>query len=458
MCVAESRIPAFMPAGVRFWERGEEEKKKNQKPTFHLHNLRIVEFVFKINPNMQKYRYPKEFIRAIPKSDLHVHLDGSLRLKTLIELAKDQKIELPSYTEEGLKEKVFKESYKDLSDYLCGFKYTCAVLRDAQALERVAYELAIDNFEEGVRYIEPRFAPQLNAHRKLSVDEVLISVNKGLTRAKKEINQRPAIRSKKEPPFEYGIIGCAMRKFDERFSEYYRDFIKMHCHTPLRKLYPVAALEAVRAFVDLRDQKGIPIVGFDIAGEEKGYPAEDYLESFQFAHERFMKKTVHAGEAYGPPSIFQAIADCHTDRIGHGTYLFEHQLINGLGAKEGKRYTEELTQYIADQRITIEVCLTSNMQTVPTIKKLKDHPFQKMLEHKLSVTLCTDNRLVSHTTVCDEIEKALDAFVIPPDHLKDIIIYGFKRSFMALPYASKREYVRELIEYYEAMEKRFGVG
>ncbi len=406
----------------------------------------------------KKYRYPKAFIRAIPKSDLHVHLDGSLRLRTLIELAKDQKVELPAYTEEGLGEKVFKKSYKDLNEYLRGFKYTCAVLRDAEALERVAYELAIDNFEEGVRYIEPRFAPQLNAHKKLTVDEVMIAVNNGLARAKKEINQRPEIRSKKEPPFEYGIIGCAMRKFDERFSEYYRDFIKMHCHTPVRELYPAAALEAVHTFIDLRDQKGIPIVGFDIAGEEKGFPAEDYLESFQFAHKRFLKKTVHAGEAYGPPSIFQAIADCHTDRIGHGTHLFAHHLIEGMNEEGQKRYTEELTQYIADQRITIEVCLTSNMQTVPTIKKLEDHPFQKMLDHMLSVTLCTDNRLVSHTTVCNEIEIALGAFTIPPDHLKDIIIYGFKRSFMALPYARKREYVRELIEYYEKMEREFSIA
>ncbi|MBI4125227.1 MAG: adenosine deaminase family protein, partial [Deltaproteobacteria bacterium] len=324
--------------------------------------------------------------------------------------------------------------------------------------ERAAYELALDNFAEGVRYIEPRFAPQLNAHKTLSIEEVMLSVNKGLARAKKEINQRPEIKSKKEPPFEYGIIGCAMRKFDERFSQYYADFIRMHSHTPPRELYPVAALEVVRALVALRDEQGIPVVGFDIAGEEKGFPAEDYLEAFQFAHKRFLKKTVHAGEAYGPPSIFQAITDCHADRIGHGTHLFEHHLIEGMPEDEQKRYTEELAQYIADRRITIEVCLTSNLQTIPTLKKLQAHPLAEMLAHKMSVTLCTDNRLVSHTTVCNEIEQALAAFPISPDHLKDIIIYGFKRSFMALPYARKREYVRQLIEYYEACEKEFNIA
>lgn len=403
----------------------------------------------------KQYHYPKEFIRAIPKSDLHVHLDGSLRLKTLIELAKEQKVEMPSYTEAGLREKVFKESYKDLSEYLHGFKYTCAVLRDAEALERVSYELAIDNFEEGVRYIEPRFAPQLNAHRKLTLEEVVFGVNKGLERAKKEINQRPAVRSGKEPPFEYGIIGCAMRKFDERFSEYYQDFIHLHTHTPPLELYPMASLEVVRALVALRDDRGVPIVGFDIAGEEKGYPVEAHYEAFQFAHEHFLKKTVHAGEAYGPPSIFQAIADCHADRIGHGTHLFEHHLIEGMSEAEQKHYTEDLAQYIADRRITIEVCLTSNLQTIPTLKKLEDHPLKKMLDHRMSVTLCTDNRLVSHTTVCGEIEKALESCSIPPDQLKDIIIYGFKRSFMSLPYAEKRDYVRQLIDYYEACEREF---
>lgn len=403
------------------------------------------------------FHYSKEFIQAIPKSDLHVHLDGSLRLKTLIELSKEQKRELPSFTEEGLKAKVFKGHYADLSEYLHGFKYTCAVLRNPEALERVAYELALDNFAEGVRYIEPRFAPQLNAHKTLSIEEVVVSVNRGLARAKQEINQRPEIRSRQEPPFEYGIIGCAMRKFGERFSEYYADLIRMHGHTPLQELYPVAALEVVRALVALRDDQGIPVVGFDIAGEEKGFPAEDYLESFQFAHKHFLKKTVHAGEAYGPPSIFQAITDCHADRIGHGTHLFEHHLIEGLPEAEQKRYTEELAQYIADRRITIEICLTSNLQTIPTLTKLQAHPLAEMLRHKMSVTLCTDNRLVSHTTVCNEIEQALAAFAIPPDHLKDIIIYGFKRSFMALPYAQKREYVRHLIDYYEACEKEFNI-
>jgi len=402
-------------------------------------------------------KYPKAFIQAIPKSDLHVHLDGSMRLSTLIDLSKQQKKELPSFTEEGLKEMVFKDDYADLGEYLHGFKYTCAILREKEALERVSYELAIDNFEEGVRYIEPRFAPQLNANKNLSIREVMQSVHKGLERAKNEINRRPEIQSKKEPPFEYGIIGCAMRKFDERFSDYYVDFIKMHQHTPLKDLYPVASLEVARALVAIRDNDGVPIVGFDLAGEEKGYPAVDHIDAYDYAHKHFLKRTVHAGEAYGPSSIFQAITDCHADRIGHGTYLFADYLIEGVDEKTRIRYTEDLAQFIADQRITIEVCLTCNLQTIPTIKTLKDHPLGKMLDHRLSISLCTDNRLISHTTVCNEIRLAVENFDISPGHLKDIIIYGFKRSFMALPYAEKRDYVRQLIEYYEAVEKEFKI-
>lgn len=407
---------------------------------------------------MAKSSYSKEFIRAIPKSDIHVHLDGSLRLKTLIDLCRQQKVTLPSYTEEGLNELVFKENYNNLTEYLHGFKYTCAVLRDPESLERVAYELAIDNFEEGVRYMEPRFAPQLNAHPKFSIEEVVQSVAHGLERAKKEIRERPEVKSKREPPFEYGIIGCAMRKFDERFSEYYKDFIQMHRHTPIEELYPVASLEIVRALVYLRDEKWLPIVGFDLAGEEKGYPAGDHLEAYHYAHKHFLKKTVHAGEAYGPPSIFQAITDCHADRIGHGTHLFAYEDIEGnIPVAKKKRITEELAQYIADQRVTIEVCLTSNLQTIPRYKKMKDHPLGKMLEHQLSLSLCTDNRLVSHTTVSNEIEKAVTHFDVSPEHLKDIIIYGFKRSFLGLPYAEKRNYVRQIIDYYETVEKKFNV-
>jgi len=137
--------------------------------------------------------YSSEFLRAIPKTDLHVHLDGSMRLKTLIDIAREQKIKLPSFTEEGLKELLFKERYKDLIEYLQGFRYTTAVMQTPEALERIAYEFALDNFAEGVRYIEPRFAPQQHANASMTVDDVLVCVHRGLERAKKELNGRTEI-------------------------------------------------------------------------------------------------------------------------------------------------------------------------------------------------------------------------------------------------------------------------
>ncbi len=394
-----------------------------------------------------------EFLKKIPKTDLHVHLDGSLRLKSLIELAKTYQVTLPSYTEEGLQKLVFKERYADLGEYLQGFAYTCAVMRHPEALERVAYELALDCFAEGVRYIEPRFDPQLFASEAMSIEEAMLAVNRGLERAKKEINQQEAIRTGLEPGFGYGLIGCAMRKFAGVFSPYYQKFVSIHAYTPPAQLYPIASLELARALVDIRDKKGIPIVGFDLAGEEKGWPAAAHRRAFEFAHQHFLNKTIHAGEAYGPASIFQAINLCHAQRIGHGTHLFASDLVEHLETKdERENYTRDLIEFIADQRITIEVCLTSNLQTIPEIKNLESHPFKRMLQERLSVTLCTDNRLVSHTTVTQEMEKAVQAFQITPKQLKDIVSYGFKRSFMPLPYTQKRAYVRQVMDYYDKLE------
>jgi len=402
-------------------------------------------------------KYSREFLTAIPKSDVHVHLDGSLRVPTLIELAKEQNIKLPSYTEEGLNETLFKKNYADLAEYLLGFQYTAAIMQTPEALERVAYEFAFDNFAEGVRYVEPRFAPQQHANAGLTPDDVIISVNAGLEKAKKEINSRPEIVNGSEPPFDYGIICCALRMFTEDFPGQYNRYVEMHPHMPKDELYGLAALDLVEIMIFVRNEKGIPIVGFDLAGAEKGYPAEDYKKAYDLAHKNFFKKTVHAGEAYGPESIFQAITDCHADRLGHGTHIFDTSAVNLPTEKERAEYVEELWQYVADSRITVEVCLTSNLQTMPKMKSIKEHPIAKMLDKRLSFTFCTDNRLVSHTTVTDEIELAVNNFEISPRKLKDLIIYGFKRSFYYPGYLKKRKYVRGIIDYYEKMEKKFKI-
>ncbi len=401
------------------------------------------------NPNAQQLL--KNLITRIPKTDLHLHLDGSIRLDTIAELGKRAGIELPSYTAEGLEELVFKEKYQNLEEYLTTFGYSCAVMQEPEYLERIAYELAQDNQREGVRYIEVRFAPQLHINARMTMETVLESINKGLLRAQQEFNQRPEVRDGSEPPFYYGIIVCAMRSFNEHFSAYYADFVTAHTYSDMKSIRKMASFELAQGAVKIRDDLGIPIVGFDLAGAEKGFPPRDHWRAFQYAHEHFMAKTVHAGEAYGATSIFQAITDLHADRIGHGYYLFDMEKIQDHSIQDKARYIEELCEYIAEHRITLEVCLTSNLQTNPALESLIDHALKHMLAGDMSITLCTDNRTVSKTSVTNEILLALEHFHIPAKQMKDMLIYGFKRCFFPDTYTNKRKYVRQCIDYYERL-------
>lgn len=399
------------------------------------------------------------FLRAVPKTDLHVHLDGSLRLDSLISLARTHHVVLPSYEEAGLRELVFKPTYKNLGEYLRGFTYMTGVLQTAEALQQASYELAQDNQEEGVRYLEVRFAPQLHSHAQLDALSVLQAVDAGLRRARDQFNAREEVKGAKEPPFEYGIICCAMRMFHAGFSRYFRHLLEVHRFAPPKEVFRLASLELARVAVVARDEYGLPIVGFDLAGEEAGYPAGDHNDAFNLAHKHFLKKTVHAGEAYGPESIFQAITELHAERIGHGTYLLEPDAITDPGITDKDQYVQQIGQFIADRRITLEVCLTSNLQTNPHMKSLSDHTFNKLRKHRLSTTICTDNRTVSDTTVTRELRRAIEAVDMDRRELRSIIIYGFKRSFFPGSYLRKRSYVRQVIDYYAEVEKaHFGAA
>ncbi|MCX7817695.1 MAG: adenosine deaminase family protein [Kiritimatiellae bacterium] len=387
-----------------------------------------------------------EWLQRIPKTDLHVHLDGSLRIPTLVELARASGVALPSETEEGLRALVFKDHYANLTEYLRGFAYTTAVLRTPEHLERVAFELAEDNLAEGVRYIEVRFAPQLHYHADLHMRDVLAAVNRGLARAAQRHNQSEAVRSGADLPFHYGIIVCALRAFTRQYGPYFAALLDLLGAAPRKEVFSIASLEVVRTAVAIRDRDGLPIVGFDLAGEEAGYPAQDHREAYQYAHRWFLRKTVHAGEAYGPESIFQAITDCHANRIGHGTFLFAADMVRGPGIADAARYVEQLAEYIASQRITIEVCLTSNLQTTPSIRSVAEHPVRLMIERGLSVTICTDNRLVSHTTVTRELERLTAGVPLSARQFRNVIVAGFKGAFMPLRYVEKRAYVHQVIE------------
>ncbi|MFQ5749794.1 MAG: adenosine deaminase, partial [Planctomycetota bacterium] len=397
-------------------------------------------------------------IRELPKSDLHLHLDGSLRLETLIELAAERGVRLPSETPEGLQETVFKARYASLSEYLEGFRYTCAVLQDREALERSSYELCRDCQEEGVFYLEIRFAPQLHTHEGFGIPAVLAAVSRGIERAEKEFGARPEVREGGLPPFRAGIIVCALRCFAPAFSRTYADMFHSFADLPRQKIFGLASEALVRASVRARDERGLPVVGVDLAGQEKGFPAEDHRRAYQLAHAAFLGKTVHAGEDYGPESIFQAITECHADRIGHGTWLFSAERIQSTRIQAPQAYVDRLVQYVADRRITLEVCLTSNLQTLPVLGSLGNHPFQKMRKNRLSATFCTDNRLVSRTTATREVEQAVRVFGLGPKELADLLVYGFKRAFYPGPYLEKRAFVRRILDHRNEVLGRYGVG
>ena len=312
----------------------------------------------------------------------------------------------------------------------------------------------MDNIAENVRYIEVRYAPQLHVRPGFTVEEVIESVNRGLARAQQEHNRSSAVREGGDIPFHYGIITCAMRFFNRHMSAYYAQLFDVMPHAPAEEVMSVASLEMARSAAALAHQKGIPVVGFDLAGAEAGFPAIDHKEAYQYAHVHFLKKTVHAGEAYGPESIFQAITECHADRLGHGTWLFGADKITDPNIKDPDYYVKCLVDYIATRRITLEVCPTSNLQTIPAIASVADHPLRKMLDANLSVSINTDNRLVSRTSVTRELELVCSQLPVTPAKLRNIILAGFKGSFFG-PYGEKRALVRQVINRYDALEKQY---
>jgi adenosine deaminase len=390
----------------------------------------------------------EKIIKKIPKNDLHVHIDGSIRPETIIDIAKKENLDLPSFSVDGLNETLFKNQYRNLEEYLSTFSYSCAVMQKPEYLEQIAYELAIDNQNEGVRYLEARFAPQLHINEYMNMETVLMAVNKGLEKAQSEFNNRSVITNGGEPPFYYGIIVCAMRNLGN-WSSYYENFLKSFTFSDDHIVSRLASLELVKGALKIRDKTGIPIAGLDLAGAEMGYPAANHWEAFQCAHEGFLPKTVHAGEAYGPESIFQAITDLHADRIGHGYFLFDASKIRDKEIVDKEKYIENLSQFIAGRRITIEVCLTSNLQTNQSIDDIKNHSFGKMVQKNICTVFCTDNRTVSKTNATREIMLAINNFPLSAKSLRDCITYGFKRSFFPGDYSEKRKYVRKCLDYYD---------
>jgi adenosine deaminase len=320
---------------------------------------------------------PRELLKDIPKTDLHVHLDGSLRLNTLLDLAKKQKITLPSSNQDNLTKLVKSGKHcHNLVEYLQGFDITLSVMQEPQALYRIAYELAEDAAEENVWYMEVRFSPILHIQRGLKLTTIVDAVLEGLQEAERKFN------------IKTGIIICGMRNIN-----------------------PETSLKLAELAVFYKN-KGV--VGFDLAGQEENYPAKDHKEAFFLIRKNNINTTAHAGEAYGPESIHQALHDCGAHRIGHGTRLYE----------DG-----DLLNYVNDHRIPLEICLTSNVQT-GAAKSFETHPFRFYYDYGLRVTINTDNRLVSDTTLTDELYRVAKHHNLNMDDLKSIILDGFKSAFL----------------------------
>lgn len=344
----------------------------------------------------------EDIIRLAPKVMLHDHLDGGLRPKTIIELAKEIKYDkLPSLDAGELADWFHQGANKgNLIEYLMGFEHTTAVMQTKEALKRVAYEMMEDMKNDGVCYIETRFAPVFHAAKGLHHDEIVEAVLEGLEKGKKDFN------------VGYGLILCGMRNMEN-------------------------TLEIAELAVNFRKQG---VVGFDLAGEEGGYPPKRHIDAFQFIQRANFNITVHAGEAFGKESIWQAIQWCGAHRIGHGTRILEDLVVDKEGNILG---FGELAQFILDKRIPIEVCLLSNVHT-GAIDKIENHPFGKLYKNKFRVTINTDDRLMSDTTLTKEFVTANEVFGLNLEDVEKITINAMKSAF--IPYNERLYYIYSIIK------------
>jgi adenosine deaminase len=343
-----------------------------------------------------------DVIRGVPKVQLHDHLDGGLRPSTIIELAKEINYKkLPTQDPEELANWFHRGANKgNLVEYLQGFEHTCAVMQTKESLERTAYEMMEDMKEDGVCYVETRFAPILHLEKGLHYDDVMKAVITGLERGEKDFG------------VGYGLIVCALRNMQ-------------------------SSLELAELAVNYRNNG---VVGFDLAGEEGGYPPKKHLDAFHFIQKQNFNITIHAGEAFGKESIWQAIQWCGAHRIGHATRLIEDMTFDRDKNIVGRG---ELAQYILDKRIPLEICLLSNVHT-GAIDKLENHPFIHLYKEKFRVFLNTDDRLMSDTTLTNEYMTATEMFDITLDDIEKLNLNAMKSSF--LPHDERLDYIYNTIK------------
>jgi len=346
-------------------------------------------------------KFDRELLQSLPKVLLHEHLDGVLRPGTVIELAASAGYrDLPTNNPEALGRWFHQGANQgSLAKYLEGFKHTIAVMQTEEALERVAYEQAEDLSRDGIVYYETRFAPLFHTKKGLTHQQVVAAVLKGMARGRQDFG------------LQSGLIICAMRNMN-------------------------VSLEMAELAVDFRSRG---VVGFDLAGEEGGFPPKKHVDAFHYIQRENFNITIHAGEGFGKESIWQAIQYCGAHRIGHGTRLIDDIAVaDGRAVKLG-----DLAQYVLDKRIPLEVCLLSNVHTGAT-PSLAEHPFKILYQEKFRVTLNTDNRLMSDTNMTGEFEAAAQTFGLGLDDFEKITINAMKSAF--LPYGQRCDLIYKMIK------------
>lgn len=329
-----------------------------------------------------------DVIRRMPKVLLHDHLDGGLRPATVVELAEKEGVELPTRDPQGVADWFYRGASRgNLGLYLEGFAVTIGCLQTAEALERVACEAIEDVARDGVVYLEIRFAPFFHTQKGLPLEGVMEAVLAGLARGKAKTG------------VEYGLIVCGMRNMS-----------------------PELSLEMAELAVNFRDRGA---VGFDLAGDEAGHPPKRHLEAFQYCQRKNFNLTIHAGEAFGKESIWQALQFCGAHRIGHCTRLSDDLAVSA----KNEVVLGELANYIRDKRVPLEMCLSSNVHT-GAVTRIEHHPFGYFYSKKFRVTLNTDNRLMSNVTLSDEMDLAVRHFGLGLDELEKLNINAMKSAFI----------------------------
>ncbi len=330
-----------------------------------------------------------ELLRAAPKVLLHDHLDGGLRPTTVVELAREYGYRgLPTTDVDDLT-LWFNRGAKrnDLVLYLETFAHTVGVMQHRDAIERVSFECARDLADDGVVYAEVRMAPELCTEAGLTLDEVVEAILAGFRRGAEGTD------------LVIGLICSAMR-------------------TAAR------SLEIAELAVRWRDAG---VVGFDIAGAEAGYPPTRHLDAFQFVQRENFHTTIHAGEAFGLPSIWEAVQFCGAERLGHGV-----RIVDDITGPVGDERLGRLASFVRDRRIPLELCPTSNVGT-GVCASIADHPIGVLRRLRFRVTVNTDNRLMSATSMTHEFVQLAEAFGWGLDDVEWLTINAMKSAFVAFP-------------------------